>query len=393
MDTLFGTAPALARNTMPEPLPVDQRKKPGLALLLSLLIPGAGHMYSGLVRNGIFTLLLFAGALLVSISTNPSTSPIAWGIAVRTALVLYIFGFVDAFQVAREHNAGLESYLVGTNPRIAGVLNLLTKGWGYFYLGKRKLGIGVFFLLTLLNAAAIGQQDHDVFVFIAALSEVVLLALAIHGYLIAQRQRAELFPAEGLEKFSRESEGLHPIVPTLLASLLALNYFVIVAAGLALPNYKNLDQGAAKIDNSDTGAKYSNGRYGVNLTAPAGWTISTNRPTLLAVASRFAGGCSVSVMPVANLPVHTYAGEARALMKGLAKSHFYELREGPDTLAGRNAYFLLVATKSHGVDVQVRYTFQQRGLTMWALIETANSRLYDECESDMKSIHAKFAVN
>jgi hypothetical protein len=119
MDTLFGTAPALAPNTMPDPLPVDQRKKPGLALLLSLLIPGAGHMYSGLVRNGIFTLLLFAGALLVSISTNPSTSPIAWGIAVRTALVLYIFGFVDAFQVAREHNAGLESYLVGTNPRIA----------------------------------------------------------------------------------------------------------------------------------------------------------------------------------------------------------------------------------------------------------------------------------
>jgi hypothetical protein len=60
--------------------------------------------------------------------------------AMLAVLVLYVFSFLDAYYVAREINAGMDSLVDSNNPRVATTLNLLTNGFGYWYLGERTKG-------------------------------------------------------------------------------------------------------------------------------------------------------------------------------------------------------------------------------------------------------------
>jgi len=47
------------------------------------------------------------------------------------------FAFLDAYFTALEINSGAGELIDAVNPRVAVVLNLLTAGLGYFYLGER----------------------------------------------------------------------------------------------------------------------------------------------------------------------------------------------------------------------------------------------------------------
>ncbi len=138
MDTIFGAEQPTLLGTPAVP---TRRKKPGLAFLLSLLVPGAGHFYCGKTIAGIWTLGFFAAFVGVMRFVDPQQSMNLWGFCLRGAVVLYTYAFLDAYFSAREINAGTDSVMTGSNPRIAAVLNLLTNGFGYFYLGKRKQGL------------------------------------------------------------------------------------------------------------------------------------------------------------------------------------------------------------------------------------------------------------
>ena len=65
------------------------------------------------------------------------------GYSIMIGLTMWIFSFLDAYFTAAEINAGQDAQVDVQNPRVAVVLNLLTAGFGYFYLGERTKGLAI----------------------------------------------------------------------------------------------------------------------------------------------------------------------------------------------------------------------------------------------------------
>jgi hypothetical protein len=129
---------------------------------------------------------LSAVSLFFRLWTGESSEVTAWAAALRLSLILYIFGFLDAYYSAREINAGTDPPPYA-NPRVAAVLNLLTRGFGYWYLGERKKGWVFFIGLGLLFVVSQGPQLRSM---VEAILEVVMIAIAIDAYRIGRRQLA-----------------------------------------------------------------------------------------------------------------------------------------------------------------------------------------------------------
>lgn len=99
------------------------KKSEGLALILSLLIPGLGQMYVGRVQRGILmlalvvvmTILDYVGLITVMTVADGHTSPETAVIVALLALivvgivvvVLWIYAMYDAYRLAKEYNAYL----------------------------------------------------------------------------------------------------------------------------------------------------------------------------------------------------------------------------------------------------------------------------------------------
>lgn len=98
---------------------------PGTARVLSVLLPGAGHMYAGEGMTGLGLLATYASTLSLAIATNPgtwakadsadfftdiseetptSTKLIFWGSAAATAAV-WLYGVIDAPKAVRRQLA------------------------------------------------------------------------------------------------------------------------------------------------------------------------------------------------------------------------------------------------------------------------------------------------
>ncbi len=73
-------------------------KSPGVAAILSIIFPGTGALYNGLITKGILYILVFAG--LISIQDSPGGQPFK-------ALILagfYIFQIIDSINEAKRIN-------------------------------------------------------------------------------------------------------------------------------------------------------------------------------------------------------------------------------------------------------------------------------------------------
>src|SRR5260370_25992576 len=177
----------------PQPVP----RNPALAFLLSLLLPGLGQFYCRKNSRGAWTLAFFLLSLGVTIWLTPmlvgvdsDLAAFGWGILLRVAVFLYVFAFLDAYFTAREMSAGTDPF-IAESPRVAAILNLLTRGFGYFYLGQRALGFAVFLgfgivLQSILNNAAKGDRAA-----VGLFMEAVFAGLAIHAYTIARKREKE----------------------------------------------------------------------------------------------------------------------------------------------------------------------------------------------------------
>ena len=222
MEQLISISRAASTGTVVLP----PRKSAGLACLLSLVLTGAGHLYLGLyLRAG----LVFGFSLMGMIA-------LLWGKGgeafVLTLPILWAFGFLDAYLTAVERNRGIDPALVD-NPRVAAVLNMTTKGLGYFYLGERVKGITLFVVLTIVNLSFLGLP-HVVAGLGAFFATVVAIGISIDAYRLAVRSQAAQVATMELPEATGASR-LPPVMPWVLASATVIvTYALVLLAALAV---------------------------------------------------------------------------------------------------------------------------------------------------------------
>ncbi len=358
------------RLATPAPLPPAPPvpKSAGLAFLFSLLMPGTGQIYCGKTKRGLWTLGFFLGCVIgffwlaPELRTNPSEfNSLFSGLFFRTAIVLYAFGFLDAFLTAREVSSG-ES-LAEYNPRVAAVLNLTTRGFGYFYLGQSKLAIGVFVFLGVFAAVAMGTG-------VAALQvvgEMFLIGFAIHGYRLARRLNA----ASGVAEAPRAHRGsdLPAILAYGLASVIAVGYFALMAVGVAAPNYRIIDQSETKLHMHDGQTFYDNPKYGVTLHLPGAWLPHQ------AAANQFChlynrDDAAEAVFLLPNRTLDGYTGELRRVLRSDPQFEVdaYETLEVRGSAARRLVYRRINA---EGVALRRAMLVVKKGLSAYVVMVTA----------------------
>lgn len=212
-------------------LPPPVHKSAGLAFGLSALIPGAGQLYCGKIGRGGLTLAFWLLSLLFCFTGQQQLV----GLGLGVMFVLWIFSFLDAYFAAIEVSRGQDEQVDVTNPRVAVVLNLLTAGFGYFYLGERTKGIALFVVMQvsrLLVAPKLGSIASGL---ISTALIVLQLAMAADAWRISRRQLKEALgpeapPAPGAPPASR----LPKEVPLALAGLLSFGFIVLAIVGLVL---------------------------------------------------------------------------------------------------------------------------------------------------------------
>jgi TM2 domain-containing membrane protein YozV len=183
--------------------------------MLSLLMPGLGQIYCGARIRGLATLGCFILSVIGAVFIH---GEFRW-LAARFAVMLYAFAPFDAYETARDHNAGIEAD-ASDNPRVAALLNLTTNGFGYVYLGN-QLGFGVFILMYTFGRAVAGK--------LPLVAEVFVALLAIHAWRIAQRNRNETYKPE-LRPPMPEA-AVPRAVPVFVSLLILVCYYAVLTVG------------------------------------------------------------------------------------------------------------------------------------------------------------------
>ncbi|MGO9087121.1 MAG: hypothetical protein ACLQBK_18025 [Candidatus Sulfotelmatobacter sp.] len=211
--------------------PEPRHKSAGLAFGLSLLVPGAGQFYCGKTARGGVTLAFWLLGLVLSLSGGPSE---VVGLGIGLMIVLWIFSFLDAYFTAIEINRGQDEQVDVQNPRVAVTLNLLTAGFGYFYLGERTKGITLFIVMQVSRFAI--PKTGFVGGAISLVLVVVQLLMAADAYRIARRQLKEALGPESAQPVAggAPASRLPVQVPVALACLAAFGFIMLAVIGLAV---------------------------------------------------------------------------------------------------------------------------------------------------------------
>jgi TM2 domain-containing membrane protein YozV len=381
--------------------PAPKPKDSTLAFLLSLVVPGAGQMYCGEARRGGLTLFFFGvGAALViglfPLLSGPEAESLGllWGIGLRTALVLYAFSFLDAFFTARELTAGtyeLQEY----NPRVAAVLNLLTRGFGYWYLDEKGKGVALFVLVGVADRAGRHIKDTTISNTVALIVEVALAAMAVHAYRLAQQKNEKWLRATPVTAAPiQPSSGLTPSIPLALAGLLAVGYVGLVAIGMLMPEDAKVDQSAATITRTEAGKSYVHAKLGFELHAPPEWELSNTDPDNVVEASYLDGVCSVTLMQGTTLPLYSAEGTGRQLVETIQSSDpgFRLLESRPAQLAGLPAHEVVLSRQTGETEVQQNYVLARRGFWLYALVITRALPLGEMCNTDIQTIRQRVVL-
>lgn len=394
------TIPEQSGFTQPSTVESRRQKSPGMAFAMSLVLPGSGQLYCG-KRRGIWTFIFFTiGAVAAYAMGFPKdrTTEFLWGMCARTAIALYAFSFLDAYFTAREVNRGIDIQIDGANPRVAAILNLLTKGFGYFYLGQRKLGITVFILLSVLTRGA-QRAPEQVSATLGVILEVVLAILAFHAWRLAHKEVDDILkpvsPDPSTSMDVMEERGLRPVLPLALGGLFALNYALLVSLGFLAPDYTKVDQATASITTADDGTSaYKNSAYGVQVAFPAGWTVKqgTTEGTFVE-AEKYEGLCNMQLMAAAELFPTT--GDDEAILAELRKSYPKTYLAGmqPSKLGGIDGNEVLVTIPiKEDVELQQRYVLVRRRLKLDAFSYIATYGGDNECISEAEEIRKSIVL-
>jgi hypothetical protein len=335
------------------------RRSPALAFTLSLLFPGLGHLYVGLRRNAAW----IAGTQTIALLVACTGSGTLFYQAMLILPSLYCFAAADAYFGAREWNAGATGRMTGNNPRIAAVLNLLTKGFGYFYLGDRTKGIVCFLIVSVLQGILAASTNMLLY----ALSLTLQIGIAVDVYRAARHRLYEINPELKDDTVGDANPGgLPPTVVT--AAMLLLATTVIISYGsLYALNGKFITKGG-QVERGPEGLKYTNSRENISLTAPVDWD---TRPSNHALVFITGDGCSVILLD--QYSPAELSGFSHASLMEILKQHPDGAMSFPTRLLnGRNTSSFEVKFASKAGDPLIQTFLQVRhGVKILSLIETS----------------------
>lgn len=206
-----------------------RHKSAGLAFLLSLILPGAGQFYCGKTFRGRLTLGFSLLGLLLLFARGQAELQ---GTGVLLAFVLWIFSFLDAYFTAIEINAGQDAQ-IDANPRVAVTLNLLTAGFGYFYLGKRAKGMA-FVVATAIVRFAVPQITGYKGGVVSLVLLVVQVMMGVDAYFLARRQVKEALVSLPEQPVPPTTSRLPALVPIVFACIIGGCFFATLIVGLAI---------------------------------------------------------------------------------------------------------------------------------------------------------------
>ena len=390
--------PASSPTFAPQPVP----RTPAVAFALSLLLPGLGQFYCGKKSRGTWTMIFFLISLCVTIWITPmlagesgSAIALVWGVLLRIALFLYAFAFLDAYFTAREMTAGTDPF-IAENPRVAAILNLLTRGFGYFYLGQRTAGFAVFVGLGIFQRVILSGITQGNETVAPLLIEVLLAGLAIHAYKIArQREREILATIQPPPQFSAIG-GLPPAVPVGLAGLLTVAYVGLIFLGTFMPDYSAIDQTSARISRGNQEAVYENPAYGIEFKAPASWTLADQDTKLPVTARRNDDVCTADLRLVAWSPLQSADSWARVISAQFARPENKGNRlvqNTPAALSGLPARDILLAIELSGNHITERQIAARKGTTLYILTMDSLTESIAACQPDFQYIQQHLTLS
>lgn len=390
--------PASKPTFAPQPVP----RNPAVAFLLSLVLPGLGQYYCRKNSRGTWTLVIFLIAVGVTIWLTPmlrgtagvGVVTLGWGILLRVAVFLYVFAFLDAYFTAREMTAGTDPF-IAESPRVAALLNLLTRGFGYFYLGQRAAGFAVFFGLGIFqqvisnNVSQKDQSGGGLFM------EAVLAGLAIHAYGIARKREKEILATiEPAPQFAAMG-GLPSAVPVCLAVLFSAAYLGLACIGFFLPDYAAINQTPARISPGDKQTVYTNPEYGIEFSAPAGWTLADQDTKYMVIARRNDNVCAADLRLLAWSPILTVDSYIRSLSAQLERpenkgSRLVQI--SPATLGGLPARNIIITTDRQGSALTEHQIVARKGMTLYVLATDSLTESTENCELDFQFIQQRLGL-
>jgi hypothetical protein len=381
----------------PTSLSTSAPKSPGVAFFLSLLVPGLGQFYCGEKRRALWTFFFFAlgfGMVIGFAGSTMEEGTNFLGIGLRTSLVLYVFSFLDAYFTAREMTDGT-STLLSYNPRVAAVLNLLTHGFGYWYLDEKRKGVILFVLVGIADRAASASHATSVTGPLSILVEIVLAVMAVDAYRIANRMNEKnLASITRAPAPLQPAAALKPALPVVLASLLALGYLGLVVIGILMPEEQDIDQTQAVIRKLDSGTIYANGKYKVEVRVPRGWTVEKGEEKQFVSATNLDGGCSLIVTRSVGIPFVTARLLPAELLKELQKGQpgYKLIATKTSHIGNRIGQDIVYSVLFNNVEVTQTYAYVQSGFWIDMMIITMAEPLRSRCEPDLKTMRDQAAL-
>lgn len=368
---------------------------PTVAWLLSLLIPGTGQLYLKKNTRGLVLFLFTAAAAWITFQTWGNVGAnLLTGFALRLLVVFYIFAPLDAFYTGREINQGSDPWM-HPNARVAALLNLTTRGFGYFYCGERTKGIIVWIAVGVMDFVVLGHQDWGM---VHVGMELLLIVLAVDAYRIAKRQVSEVLtvPSETYP-IHPEVSGMSAALPLSIAAFFVFNYFLLATLGIISLSFRHIDQSQSTVVATNMGGHtYQNPVYRVNIGVPPNWQpqdLQERRPgsAVLFAASTEDGACNIQVTIEPLMPWVSLEAFGATIERELAKDPRYSLEgERPAILGARAAREIRTVAKFPNALVQQHYVVTRRGIAAFALIETMNANQLGECEADLEQIEQQF---
>jgi len=389
--------PASKPSFAPQPVP----RNAALAFLLSLLLPGLGQFYCRKNSRGAWTVIFFLLSLGVTIWLTPmlvgeagAGIALIWGVLLRIAVFLYGFAFLDAYFTAREMTAGTDPF-IAESPRIAAILNLLTRGFGYFYLGQRALGFAVFiglgiFQQVIVHSLSAGNEAAG-----PLLLELILGALGVHAYEIARKREKEILATIEPPPQLAATTSLPAAVPVGLAILLAAAYVGLCCIGLFMPNYSAIDQTPARISSGDQSTVYTNPAYGIEFKAPAAWSLTDQDTKYPVGARRNDNVCAADLRLVAwspVLPADSYARAVSAQLQRPENKANRLVQNIPTTLSGLPARDIVLTIEQNGNHVTEHQIAARKGMTLYILTTDSLTETVADCQSDFQFIQQHLAL-